>query len=169
MELNKNASHPRLPGFIGLVRESLQVYRQKWLILLKIVLASYAATALAAAIGIIIAFIASLLVPAHNVYLWVIASTFIVALIVALILASSWFGAATIIVLRDWQESFGVREALRRARPYIMSYLWINIISAILLIPGLILFVIPGLVMLVWFSFPDTLSSLAKKGEWRRF
>jgi hypothetical protein len=153
MEQNTQTLRPRLPGFIGLVRESLQVYRKKWLILLKIVMSSYAVMTLAVCVVIASAFICTLFVPAKNLYLLIVAATFVIVFVFASIIISSWFGAGTIVVLRDWQEALTIREVMRRAKPYILSYLWINILSVLLVIPGFILFIVPGILLMVWFSF----------------
>jgi hypothetical protein len=153
MEQNTQILRPHLPGFIGLVRESLQVYRNKWLILLKIVMASYAVMLLTACAGIAIVFVCTLFVPAKNAYLLIVALMFVIFFVLISIIISSWFGAATIVVLRDWQEALTIREAMRRAKPYILSYLWINILSLLLIVPGFILFIVPGVLLMIWFSF----------------
>jgi len=108
-----------LPGFISLVKESLQIYRLKWKVFFKIIFVSFGV-----AMAIMLCFVPGVLLtlPILAFNIWV-GITVIIVLTIAEFLAaayfSSWFGAAMIVVLRDNQEDIGFREAMKRAKPYI--------------------------------------------------
>lgn len=51
------------------------------------------------------------------------------------------------------ESNLSVREAFDKSRKYFWRYIWLTIISAIVIMVGFILVVIPGIVFSIWFSF----------------
>jgi hypothetical protein len=143
----------KMPGFFSLMKESFFIYGQKWKTLLLIELVSFgfviAAALLFAVIGTLSTIVGALSKNAlAGIAIIIIAGAMAICLIVY---ASSWVGAAMIIVLRDKLESFGIREALKRAKPYAIPFLWITLASGLMIFAGTVLFIIPGIIFSVWF------------------
>jgi hypothetical protein len=151
---------PKLPDFTAFIKESIDRYKQVWKVLVKIQLVSWLAI-FGLYLGVIIAAIVASLsrYPGGSLPVSATPEMTEIGLIFMIIggvgaaLLISWFSAAEVIVLRDQQEGLTLREAMRRARPYVLPYLWTSILAAAIFIGGLVLFVIPGLVFAVWFMF----------------
>ncbi len=79
----------------------------------------------------------------------------IVAVVIgfALSILSMWFQLATMFALKDAEERIGVIESYRRAWRALLSYWWILILTGLITSSGFLLFVIPGILFAVWFSF----------------
>ncbi len=79
-------------------------------------------------------------------YLALSALAFIIGLWVNIVLARLIFNA-----LR--QQSVDKRALTREAWRDTVSYLWVSILVGVIALLGLILFIIPGLIFAVWYSF----------------
>jgi len=146
-----------LPSFITLAKESMTLYGQKWRPLLKIVCASYAAYAIVIIFGLLVLLLAAKAFPISidNQFAWIATIAIALLFLSAIFILSSWFSAATIIVLRDWKENIGLHESLRRAKPYVMPYFLISFLTALFVFTGFLFFIIPGILLLIFFLFSD--------------
>ena len=57
------------------------------------------------------------------------------------------------ILLRDFSPDLKVREAFKRARPYFLEFIIVNFFVGILVIFWSLLFIIPGIIVSVYYSF----------------
>ncbi len=64
-----------------------------------------------------------------------------------------WAGAALIYAIKDRRENIGVVEAYRRAWRKIISYAWIEFLTAFVVMLGFFFFIVPGVIFAIWFSF----------------
>ncbi len=72
--------------------------------------------------------------------------------VIAGLIASIWGYGAMIFAVAD--EKLGLVEAYRRAWQKVGSFIWLYIALFIIIIPGgFLLFLIPGILFIVWFSF----------------
>ena len=140
-----------LPSFLTLAKESITLYGQKWQPLLKIVCASYVAYAIVTVFVLFILLLTEKTFPIliHSRLAWIAA----IAFLSVIFILSSWFSAATIIVLRDLKDNIGLRESLRRAKPYVMPYFLISFLTTLFVFAGFIFFIIPGILFLIFFLF----------------
>jgi hypothetical protein len=145
----------QLPSFFSLLNDTFKVYGQKLKSLLIISLCYYILMIATVAIFILVRMIDSLIVTATNnlIAALIVNAIAILVIAVSILILFSWISAATIIVLKDRQETFGLREALKRAKPYAMPSLWVGILSAPILFLGYIFFIIPGIIFSIWFLF----------------
>jgi hypothetical protein len=157
--MEQTASNPQLPTFFSLVRESLQLYRAKWQTLLTIALVQSVFVFFAAIIAVLCLAALGLLIPGiqiaapHFAFAGPAAILILILMVVGAILFSAWTASAMIVVLRDNQESFGLLVAIKRARKYVFDYLWATILAGLAIFAGLIFFIIPGILFLIWFMF----------------
>lgn len=75
----------------------------------------------------------------------------IVALI-AFIYIGIWSSVAELFAIKDHQENIGFKEAFKRARPYINPFFATSLLAGLAIMGGLILFIIPGIIFMLWFS-----------------
>lgn len=80
-------------------------------------------------------------------YLFLIIS-FIVAIIV-----SFWAQVSLLFAIKDREEKIGIKESLRRGWHRIVSFIWISILIGFINMGGSLLFIIPGIIFAIWFSF----------------
>jgi hypothetical protein len=83
-----------------------------------------------------------------GIYMVVILVLFILALIVG----QTWGQLALMYAIKDNQENIGIIEAYKRSWRKILSFWWISILTAIIIIGGFVLFVVPGVIFFVYFS-----------------
>jgi len=150
---DKNSS--QLPDFFSLAKESWNIYGQKWKTLLLIGLLSYAIVFVSALVFGLVVVVAGLASAVTKNFLALVVAAVIggAALLYFILFFSSWLSAATVIVLRDKQEKLSLRDAMARAKPFTLSYLWITLITGAVIFFGFIFFIIPGIIFTVWLQF----------------
>lgn len=79
----------------------------------------------------------------------------IVAFVIGLALSvlSVWSQLAAMFAFKDADQRIGVIESYRRSWRVLLSYWWIMILTGIIMTSGFLLFIIPGILFAVWFSF----------------
>ncbi len=73
-------------------------------------------------------------------------------LMVPMIIIQMWAQAAMIYAIKDSAENISAAEAYRRSWRKIGSLFWTGFISCIIIAGGFMLFVVPGIILAVWFS-----------------
>jgi uncharacterized protein with PQ loop repeat len=148
MEPNSNS---RLPGFFPLIKQALEIYKQKWGTLITLFLLPFLAITLclllifAAGIGIKIAgAMAGLSLP-----FWILFAASAVLFFLLLAPAWAWVQCAAIIAVKE-RPAVGTRESLRRAKPKILPYLLTVLPLYLAAGAGLMFFVMPGIVIGIW-------------------
>jgi len=68
-------------------------------------------------------------------------------------LASGWSGASLFFAVKERKERISSREAFRKGWPKILPFIWTAFLVAAAAVGGIILFLIPGIIFLIWFSF----------------
>ncbi len=85
----------------------------------------------------------------------------IIAGVIMGVLVSVWGQAAFVYAVSD--PAAGVRSIIHRATESVRKFFWLYLLFFALTIAGFVFFVIPGLVMMVWFSFAVFI--LASRGD----
>lgn len=148
MKPNSNA---QLPGFFSLIKQTLEIYKQKWGTLITLFLLPLLAIALwllllfAAGIGIKIAGAAT----GSSLSFWTLLGTSAVLFFLLLAPTWAWVQCAAIIAVKE-RPAVGARESLRRAKPKIFSYLLTVLPLYLAAGAGLIFFVAPGVIIGIW-------------------
>lgn len=65
----------------------------------------------------------------------------------------AWVQAAFVVVIRDWEKKTGSRVAFKSARQYAIPLVLTSLLSMVLVFGGVLLFVIPGILLGIWFSY----------------
>ncbi len=73
--------------------------------------------------------------------------------LVAFILVATWGQLALLYAIKDRSEKIGFGEAFRRAGKKIGAYWWLAILSSLVVAGGFVLFIIPGIILALSFSF----------------
>ncbi|MDD5146350.1 MAG: hypothetical protein PHN39_01200 [Candidatus Pacebacteria bacterium] len=76
----------------------------------------------------------------------------VIELLIVIVL-QIWNQIALVCAIQNENEPIGIIESYRRAWHKILSYYWVVILSGLIIFGGLLLFIIPGLIMSLWFSF----------------
>ncbi len=63
-----------------------------------------------------------------------------------------WAQVALIIAIKDRKESPGLVESYKRASCRVVSYLWVVVLTNLLIFGGSLFFIIPGILFYVWFG-----------------
>lgn len=69
----------------------------------------------------------------------------------AAVWSANWAFSAFLTAVAD--ETCGVKEAFKQARPKILGHLWLAAVTGLILGGAHLLFIIPGLILTVWFFF----------------
>lgn len=56
-----------------------------------------------------------------------------------------------------------VKEEMKQARDVVGQYIWVSILSGLIVLGGLILFIIPGVIFSLWYTFAPFVAILEKK------
>lgn len=147
--------NPQLPNFISLVKESLQIYKLKFNVLLLLSLISYGLTFFTAAT------IAAITMPAvlvggffpSKVLLWIFWGILFIIAMLLIMAASLWLQAGTLIIVKDRAEKIGLGAALRQANHCVIPLTLTILILLPILFLGWTFFAIPGIIFSIWFLF----------------
>jgi len=72
---------------------------------------------------------------------------------IASIFVTFWLSASLIFAIKDREEKIGIIESLRRGWQKIISFAWVSILASFITWGGYMLFVIPGIIFSIWFTF----------------
>lgn len=125
-----------------LLSQTLRIYKKRarvlWLLL--------AIPGGLAVFGSVISEINPLLPQALSMVLGVL----VLPLSLAAFLGGLWAGLSLVFAIKD---EIGFKEALSRAWHKLLAYLWLSILSFLVIAGGTFLFVIPGIIFGIWFAF----------------
>jgi hypothetical protein len=103
-------------------------------------------------VSFLLNFAASLLpTPSGDLLVLVFYFTLYLAIVIASFILQVWGTAALIVVLASEEKEIGVKEAYQKSRQRLRPFLWLEVILALILAGGTILFVVPGIIFSVWF------------------
>jgi len=74
------------------------------------------------------------------------------AIFVIFFIIQVWGQVALVVAVKDSSEAIGIRESFKRSRSKILSFWWVMSLAGLIVVGGYILFLIPGLIIGVWFS-----------------
>ena len=72
---------------------------------------------------------------------------------IATVVVSLWTAVALLFAIRDAEQGITAKEALKKGWKRIPAYWWISILLVAISIGGFLLFIIPGIIFWIWFSF----------------
>jgi hypothetical protein len=130
-----------------LLSTAWQMFKVKWLQLLKVQLVGILAMIVGAIVIILVAILLAAIAASSHVVMVGIAVVAIVVGIIALLLISSWINLAQIYILNDSHSNY-----LRSAWPGALGLLGVTVLVGLATVGGLLLSVIPGIIIGVWFS-----------------
>jgi len=77
----------------------------------------------------------------------------LIVLMPIIIIASIWSQASLIFAIKDREEKIGIVESFKRGWNKLFSFFWVSILLFIIITGGYALFIIPGVIFSIWFSF----------------
>lgn len=141
----------KLPSFIDLIKESINVYKSNWKILIKIELLLWAINfgigVAAVILPLIFHYYTSMPLPAAA------AATLFLVAIAGLIWLMVLLTIGIIIVLQDKQDNPRISDIIKKATPYGVPSVWAGILSSMVVFAGMVMFIIPGFIFAIWFVF----------------
>lgn len=145
------SAQAELPTGRQLLRSALHEFGERFWTLLELVLIPALVVGLAAGFGL-----ASIVFG--SVYFSNPAGIFLAILLAFLLFAAAiyvaiWSQIALLVALRDRHERIGARESYRRGRSSIGRFFSTAVLSTLVTVGGLLLFVVPGFIFMVWFAF----------------
>jgi len=77
----------------------------------------------------------------------------VLLLFLAFLLISFWGSAAQMVAVRDLDKKMKVRDIYKLSGKNLSGFAWIHILVSLITLIGLMLFIIPGIIFMVWLSF----------------
>src|SRR5581483_3156420 len=73
---------------------------------------------------------------------------------VAVVIAVAWWArTAVLYVIKDRDSNPTAKAMLKKSWPMLGSYSWVYVLVALALLVGFVVFIIPGIIFMVWFVF----------------
>ena len=142
-----------IPGPLALLKASAALYKKRWKTLIAVLLAPFCVVILVV-VGLLgLSFLLGLVGGLFGTIGSLIFTIGLIILIPVIFMLLIWSQAALIRAIADSEEGIGFKEAYRRTKSKIFSYAWANALAGLAIIGGFILFVIPGIFVLVWLRF----------------
>jgi hypothetical protein len=140
----------QFPGFLDLLKNSWNIYKAN----LKLFLGLVGLFAVSSVLIVILAVVLAGLFALTK--LTIIIAVVVIVLLIAIVAMQIWLQLSLLIATKfivDRGEVGSFSNLLREARPLILPMAGISLISLFLTTGGLVLFIIPGIVFSIWFSF----------------
>lgn len=136
-----------LPKATDLLKQSWQMFKQKVKILILIELVSFLG-----AIPFVILFGATGLMGSSGAKASALVFfPIIIALVIFALTLQLWAQTAIIFTIDSSEPVLNFKDLFRRARPFIISYLWVSILVGLIVFGGFILLIIPGIIFAFWY------------------
>lgn len=132
----------QLPGVRKLLAEAVQIYKQKFWVLLSL-----------AAIPLLLSLLSSILEGGSPENKSINPFSFLVWL--ALIVLGLWTSVSLFYVVNNRGQSIGFKEAMANGWPRIISFFWVSFLVGLISIVGFILVIIPGIIFSVWYVLSE--------------
>lgn len=149
---------PKLLSASALFGQAWEIYKKRWGTLTVIVLIPF--IILTVVVSLSGVFVAAFMLPIvlgvssfSPILLVVLIPILVVVSVILGLLVQAWSQTALVYAIKDREENIGVIESYRRARKKVFSYLWVVILSGLVVVGGMILLVVPGIIFMVWISF----------------
>lgn len=139
----------KFPGFIDLLKESWRVYTQNFKIFLKIIGLSIAF------LLIFVLFGAVLLALFSQTQLKAVMILIAIVSVLAILASQLWIQVSLLLTTKQIlgkQSVTSIKALLKLSRPLILPYIGLSLVSMFLVLGGYALFVVPGIVLAIWFS-----------------
>ncbi|MBP9731961.1 MAG: hypothetical protein KBD29_00675 [Candidatus Magasanikbacteria bacterium] len=155
LETAPNPPNPSLLSATKTFGQAWKLFTERIGTLVGITLLSFLFVIALVVIGGVVAFAAGIsLFTLPEFVLGNIVLTIVLAILVSLIFSilSIWGQAAVMYAVKDAHEKIGVIESYRRAWHVLLPYWWVLLLSSLVMVGGLFLFIIPAILLGVWFS-----------------
>lgn len=150
---------------LELIKESLALYKKNWQRLWTYVLCIFLTLAAFQAFGF--AFVRWIGPMADTAAVNMLLSLLFFALIILVALINFWIGLAVIRTVADAYEEkpiLAVKDELMAVRFAILPAIGASLLAGLAVFGGMILFIIPGIIFMVWFAFSTYAIILDKHG-----
>ena len=142
-----------------LLSEAWEIYKIRWKTLLGILIVPLLLIFITflifgiggLTIGLLKSFISGSSVAGIIIYF--VGFILILVLFLAMITVQFWSQIALIYAIKDSEEGIGIKESYRRGWCKIKPFIWVSVLSSLIIFSGFILFYIPGIIFSIWFSF----------------
>ncbi|PJE76070.1 hypothetical protein COV04_00880 [Candidatus Uhrbacteria bacterium CG10_big_fil_rev_8_21_14_0_10_48_11] len=146
-----------IPGPLALLREATELYRQQFGRLIALLLVAIFAVVIGVFIALGILAFFSVLATSTSSALQSIGIVLSIALelvaLLGLAVMQMWASLSVVVALNEGGSTLSIRETYRKARRFILPYFWVSVLSGLLTFGGIILLIIPGVILLLWFVF----------------
>lgn len=122
-----------------LIRRAWQIYRERAKVFLGILVLPFA-------LSLILSLIAAL--PKNAILITAASFLYIPSVII-----SWWSYVALLHAIKEREIKIGIKDSLGKGWNKILSFIWISFLLSFIILGGLFLFVIPGIILSVWFGF----------------
>lgn len=131
----------QLPSFRQLLIESWQQYRAHWPTLILLALIN----------------IALFIIPGFFLYYFEKFSLILIAIValstIILLAVTLWYEISVILIAKADNKKLNIQKLTRLAIPLMGAFLWLTLLSLMISFGGLLLFIVPGILLIVFFSF----------------
>lgn len=134
----------KLPGAWALLKESILVYRSRFLVFLGL---SLVLLLFLVPLGLLLAVAAMAGLPEAVLLI------LILALVIVGLLLSPWGQLASIMLMKEGEPGPGFKDLLGRSFPLILPAVWIGALWISIVMGGLVLLIIPGIILALSFAF----------------
>lgn len=139
-----------LPGVSDLLKRTWQIYKERiWVFLGIMILPILISLGIPLFVSGLSVFISEL--KQLSILLAMLPLVIFVFVLIAIII-NIWARVALLYVIKEREEKIGIKESFAKGWHKIISFFWISLLAGLITIIGFLLFIIPGIILAVWFS-----------------
>ena len=142
-----------LPGIGRLLGETFSIYQKKIKVFLILILMLVFLPLIVVGLPVIASIIGlSFFFPDNYSDFSLILILLMVVAFVVMVFISLWISVSLLIAIKEREREVAIKELFSMARHRIASYFWISLLEMLIIFGGFLLFIIPGIIMSIWFS-----------------
>ena len=135
-----------------LLKKSFNVYLSIWKPLVLLILLMYGVMIGLFLILVMLGIVSGFTSPDFSTSSLFAILLFLVVMAIVVLL-SVWTQVAMMYVVKERSNPIGVKQALAVGWSKISSFVWIGFLSGLAVLGGFILFIVPGIIFAIWFTF----------------
>ena len=137
----------KLISITSLLRKSLVIYKKKFWVFLHLTLIDVASFLVFILIGLLF------LLTGKNVYWLLISIVLFLSYIIIQAIIFLWVKVSMMYVIDERISETKLKYFLTKGWLVLSSYIWLSFLVGIVMFAGFVLFIIPGIIFTIWFSF----------------
>ena len=93
------------------------------------------------------------IIPRSHFYKLVLFALLLIVFAIAMLIIGLWVQVSLLFAIKNRNSKVNLQKSLRQGWEHITAYIWVTLLVGLVVFGGILLFIIPGIIFSIWFSF----------------